>query len=136
MNKRILVIDDDEGIRKLFKRALEDTSYQVDTAESGPVGVKMQDVYRYDLIFLDLNMPGMNGIEVLSKIRASDKQVPIYIITAFHQDYLEAITDIFQKGLKFEIAHKPLTIDQIISITAESLEDSKTHKFMKKVLNL
>ena len=136
MNKRILVIDDDEGIRKLFKRALEETSYQVDTAESGLVGVKMQDVYRYDLIFLDLNMPGMNGIEVLSKIRASDKQVPIYIITAFHQDYLEAVTDIFQKGLKFEIAHKPLTIDQIVSITAESLEDSKTRKFMKKVLNL
>jgi len=136
MNKRVLIIDDDEGIRKLFKRALEDTPYQVETAESGAVGVKMQDVYRYDLIFLDLNMPGMNGIETLSAIRATDKEIPIFIITAFHQDYLEAITDIFEEGLKFKIAHKPLSIEQIVSITTESLEDSKAHKFMKKVLNL
>ncbi len=136
MTKRILVIDDDEGIRKLFKRALDDTPYQVDTAQSGAEGIKLQDVYRYELIFLDLNMPVMNGIETLSAIRATDKEIPIYIITAFHQDYLEAITDIFEKGLKFEIAHKPLSIEQIVSITTESLEGTKVHRFMKKILRL
>jgi len=136
MTKRILVIDDDEGIRKLFLRALEDTPYQVDTAESGEEGVKMHDVYRYELIFLDLNMPGMNGIETLSAIRANDKEIPIYIITAFHQDYLEAITDIYEKGLKFKIAHKPLSIDYIVSIATETLEGTKVKQFMKKVLSI
>jgi len=136
MKKRILVIDDDEGIRKLFCRALEDLPYQVDTAESGEVGVKLQDVYNYDMIYLDLNMPGMNGIETLSKIRTDDKETPVYIITAFHKDYLEAITDIYEEGLKFEIAHKPLSIDQIVEITTEVLEDTKVKKLVKSIFNI
>jgi len=136
MKKRILVIDDDEGIRKLFCRALEDLPYQVDTAESGEVGVKLQDVYNYDMIYLDLNMPGMNGIETLSKIRTDDKETPVYIITAFHKDYLEAITDIYEEGLKFEIAHKPLSIDQIVEISTEVLEDTKVKKLVKSIFNI
>lgn len=136
MKKHVLVIDDDAGIRKLFSRALEDLPYTVDTAESGEEGLKLQNVYRYDLIYLDLNMPGMNGIEVLSKIRANDEEIPIYIITAFHKDYLEAITDIYQKGLEFEIAHKPLSIDQIVSITTEVLEGTGIKKMVKHIFNL
>ena len=136
MKKYVLVIDDDEGIRKLFCRALEDLPYSVDTAESGEEGLKLHDVYRYDMIYLDLNMPGMNGIEVLSRIRAVDKGIPIYIITAFHKDYLEAITDIYQKGLEFEIAHKPLSIKQIVSITTEVLEGTKMQKFVKSIFNV
>ena len=136
MKKHVLVIDEDAGIRKLFSRALEDLPYTVDTAESGEEGLKLQNVYRYDLIYLDLNMPGMNGIEVLSKIRANDEEIPIYIITAFHKDYLEAITDIYQKGLEFEIAHKPLSIDQIVSITTEVLEGTGIKKMVKHIFNL
>ena len=127
MVKRILVIDDDEGIRKLFVRALEDTPYQVDTAESGAIGIALQKETKYELIFLDLNMPGMNGIEVLRAIRMTDKEVPIYIITAFYKAYLRELTDIFyyEKGLKFEVIHKPITIDKICLIAKETLEGSK-----------
>lgn len=136
MKKRILVIDDDEGIRKLFCRALEDSPYQVDTAESGEEGLKILDIYNYDLVYLDLNMPGMNGIETLSKIRANDKEIPIYIVTAFHKDYLEAITDIYEEGLKFEIAHKPLSIEQIEDITTETLEGTRMQKLVKSIFNM
>jgi two-component system response regulator PilR (NtrC family) len=130
MIKRILVIDDDEGIRKLFIRALEDSPYQVDTAELGAKGVKFQKEAKYELIFLDLNMPRMNGIEVLREIRMTDKEVPIYIITAFYKDYLRELTDIFyhEKGLKFEVINKPITINKICLIATETLEGSKVHQ--------
>ena len=81
-------------------------------------------------------MPGMNGIETLSQIRAEDKEIPIYIITAFHKDYLEAITDIYEEGLKFEIAHKPLSMDQIVEISTEVLEDTKVKKLVKSIFNI
>lgn len=130
MSKRILVIDDDEGIRKLFIRALDDTPYKVDTAESGARGVELQKEAKYELIFLDLNMPGMNGVEVLREIRMTDKEVPIYIITAFYKSYLRELTDIFyfEKGLKFEVISKPITIDKICLIAKETLEGSKVHQ--------
>jgi DNA-binding response OmpR family regulator len=134
--KNVLVIDDEEGIRKLFVRALEDTPYQVDTAESGEKGLEMQRMVRYSLIFLDLTMPGMNGIEVLREIRMNDKNVPIYIITAFYKNYVDGLTDNYEKGLIFKIAHKPLTMEQIVFITKETLEGSNTQKFIKNILKL
>jgi CheY-like chemotaxis protein len=134
--KQVLVIDDEEGIRKLFVRALEDTPYQVDTAESGEIGLQMQRAAKYNLIFLDLTMPGMNGIETMRKIRMNDQDVPIYIITAFFKNYVDGLTDNFEKGLIFEIAHKPLTMEQIVFITKETLEGSKAQNFIKNILKL
>ncbi len=128
MNKRILVIDDFADIRNLFVRALEDTSYKVDTAASGAKGVSLHKENKYDLIFLDLNMPGMNGIEVLHKIRKIDKDVPIYIITALYKEFIEGITIANQKGLKFEITNKPISLHQIVSITNKTLEGSKVFR--------
>ena len=116
MSKRILIIDDDKIIRSLFLHALEDTPYQADTAESGERGVELQREFKYDLIFLDLNMPGMNGIEVLREIRKTDLDVPVYIVTAFYKEFLEEISSAISDGLKFEITHKPITLEQIVFI--------------------
>ena len=125
MNKRILVIDDDSLIRKLFLHALEDTRFQVDTAESGEKGVEMQREFKYDLIFLDLNMPDMNGIETLREIRTTEPNIPVYIVTAFYKEFLEEISSAIDEGLKFEITHKPITPDGIVLIAKSIMEDRK-----------
>ena len=78
MDKHILVIDDNEVIRKSFVLALKDTKYQVDTAESGEEGVDKERSKKYDLIFLDLKMPGMSGIEALRHIRKVNQKTPVY----------------------------------------------------------
>ncbi len=127
MSKRILVIDDDRIIRKLFLHALEDTKYQVDTAESGERGIEMQREFKYDLIFLDLNMPGLNGIETLREIRMNDPDIPVYIVTAFYKEFLEEISSAIDEGLKFEITHKPITPDGIVFIAKSTIASSKVH---------
>ncbi len=127
MSKRILVIDDDETIRKIYMYAFQDTVYKVDTATSGESGVGLQREFKYDLIFLDIHMPGMNGIEVLREIRKTDEDVPIYIVTAFYKEFLEKIASAIEDGLKFEITHKPITRKQIVSIAMGNIESTKTY---------
>ena len=122
MSKRILAIDDDETIRKIYMYAFKDTGYKVDTATSGESGLELQRKIKYDLIFLDIHMPGMNGIEVLREIRKTDEDVPIYIVTAFYKKFLEKIGSAIEEGLKFEIIHKPITLKQIVSIADGNIE--------------
>lgn len=118
--KRILVIDDEEAIRKSFILALEDTGYLVDTAASGEEGVRMEGEENYDLIFLDLKMPGLNGVETLRRLRKIDADVPVYIITAFYEEFFEELKDVERDGVEFELLRKPFSSEQIL-LTVESV---------------
>ena len=102
MNKHILVIDDD-AIRKSFQLALGDHPVRVDVAASGAEGVDMVSRQPYHLIYLDLKMPGMNGVETLKRIRAMNDDVPIYIITAFYPELLDQLKSEDVRRLDFEL---------------------------------
>ena len=123
MSKRILVIDDDEGIRKSFSLTLDDGGYGVDTAESGEKGVQMFRSGQYDLIYLDLKMPGMNGVETLRELRKTDKEVPVYIVTAFHAEFLDQLKHAAADGIDFQLLRKPIGSDDLIAITGGVLGD-------------
>jgi len=122
MHKRILVIDDEEAVRKSFALALEDTDCTVETVESGCKAIEKIETVKYDLIFLDLKMPGMNGVETLKEIRKKDKQVPVYIVTAFHKEFFDQLRIAEEKGVQFELARKPLSADEIVFIAKSILE--------------
>ncbi|MBC8440414.1 MAG: response regulator [Deltaproteobacteria bacterium] len=124
MIKRILVIDDDEAIRKVFLLALEGTSFQVDTVSSGEKGIEMVQEQSYDLIYIDLKMPGMNGVDTLKKIRKINPDIPVYIITAYYGEFADQLTKAQADGLNFELMMKPLTMDQIVCLTRGILEGS------------
>ncbi|MBC8458237.1 MAG: response regulator, partial [Deltaproteobacteria bacterium] len=110
------MIDDDESIRKSFSLALEDTEYQVDTVESGEKGIEMEQNNKYDLIFLDLKMPGLNGVETLRELRKIDKDVPVYIVTAFHKEFFEGLKSAGEDGIDFEVVKKPIGSDDIVLV--------------------
>lgn len=122
MAKRILVIDDEEGVRMSFVYSLEDTPYAVDTAASGEEGIQMAGITPYDLVFLDLKMPGMNGVETLMELRKTYQDVPIYIITAFHLEFLDQLKQAQKKGIEFELAKKPIGSSDIVHIVRSVLE--------------
>jgi two-component system, response regulator, stage 0 sporulation protein F len=122
MIKSILVIDDDESVRKSFMLSLEDTNYKVDTAESGMSGIELYKLNRYNLIFLDLKMSGLNGVQTLCQLREIDNDVPIYIITAFHEEFIEELRKASDLGINFEILKKPISSDQIRLVTDSILD--------------
>lgn len=125
--KRILVIDDDEGIRKLFLLSLEGKGFKIDTAESGEKGIEIMQQTKYDLIYLDLKMPGMNGVETLRELRKINKDVPVYIITAFHEEYFDQLKAAEKDGIDFELLKKPFDSEQLVLVTKGVLDGPKRY---------
>jgi two-component system OmpR family response regulator len=122
MIKRILVIDDDEAIRKVMLLALESSPYQVDTARSGAAGVELARAVPYDLVYLDLKMPDMNGIETLRQLRALTPELRIYFMTAFFGDYVDELRALQADGEHFELVKKPLNMQEIVDLTRAILD--------------
>jgi DNA-binding response OmpR family regulator len=81
--KRIMVIDDEPHICDLIETELEDEGYEVVTVTDSQKALEMIRQEKPDLISLDIRMPGMDGLEVLSKIREIDMQIPIVVLTAY-----------------------------------------------------
>jgi CheY-like chemotaxis protein len=116
MASKILVIDDDPAVRSAFKLILEDGSFSVREAENGLQGIEMAIAERPDLIFLDLRMPGIDGVETLRRLKAVDETLSIYIVTAFATEYMEQLKGVHEEGIQFELASKPLSSEQIRNI--------------------
>jgi len=127
MNKRILVIDDDSGVRKAFALALEDTPYKLDNAESGEKGIEMEQNNKYNLIFLDLKMPGLNGVETLRELRKISMDTPVYIVTAFYKEFFEGLSAASDDGLDFELLKKPIGGDEIVLVARSVLEGPEVY---------
>jgi DNA-binding response OmpR family regulator len=81
--KRILVVDDEEHICELYRVELEDSGYAVSVAQSGEDAFDIVEKSPPDLIVLDIQMPGMSGIEILETLVGGDKGIPIILNTAY-----------------------------------------------------
>lgn len=81
--KRVLVIDDEENIRLLYKEELADEGYEVSVAASAQEALAKIEAERPDLITLDIRMPGVDGIEFLRLLRERDRDLPVIIVTAY-----------------------------------------------------
>jgi DNA-binding response OmpR family regulator len=80
--QRILVIDDDPAITSLLKRGLSYEGFSVDVAGSGEAGLALGRQFPPDLVILDIMMPGLDGFEVLRRLRAGDPKLPVIFLTA------------------------------------------------------
>lgn len=127
MSRRILVIDDDSAIRKSFALALEDVDCQVDTAQSGAEGIDKASNNDYDLIFLDLKMPGINGVETLIRLRDNGYKMPVYVVTAFHKEFTDQLRVAADEGYEFEVMQKPITSQDLVKVTRSVLEGASAY---------
>ena len=80
MTQNIVVIDDDAAVRGSFQLVLEEMGFTVRLAENGLQGVELAKIMRPDLIFLDLKMPGIDGVETMRRLLALDSTLKIYIV--------------------------------------------------------
>lgn len=85
MKKRILLVDDEEGIQLLFREELEEEGYEVISAFNGEEALKKFKADPPDLVVLDINMPGINGIEVLGNMKEIHPDLPVILSTAYQE---------------------------------------------------
>ena len=93
---RILFVEDETKLCDVVTRALKAERYAVDVAGDGNAGWSLADAYDYDLIILDLMLPGLSGTELLRRIRRKNQQVPVLILTA--RDATEEKVQNFEAG--------------------------------------
>ncbi|MGD0232270.1 MAG: response regulator [Syntrophorhabdales bacterium] len=95
---RILLVDDEEHIRLLFKEELEEEGYSIDLASNGFEALEILKRGRFDLIVLDIKMPGMDGIQTLSEIKKLNKDQHVILCSAygeFKQDFSSWVSDAY-----------------------------------------
>ena len=78
---RVLVVDDDEQLLEALRRALTLAGYAVDVADDGPEGLKLASIGPYDVIIIDVMLPGMDGLEVLQRLRRQAIETPVMILS-------------------------------------------------------
>ncbi|MGM9787507.1 MAG: sigma-54-dependent transcriptional regulator [Candidatus Cryptobacteroides sp.] len=127
---KILIIDDERSIRNSLREILTEEGYTVDVAEDGESGVKAALVNRYDVIFSDIKMPQMDGVEVLEKLVAEGVESPIVMISG-HADITTAV-DCIKKGA-FDFIEKPLDLNRIL-ITIKNATDKVALTSQNKIL--
>lgn len=92
-NARIIIIDDDESIRKILSTILQEEGYTVDTADTGKEGIRKTNENCYNLALIDMKLPDIEGIDLLLKIKDTTPQMRKIIITGFPtiQNAMEAV---------------------------------------------
>ena len=128
MKKHILVIDDEPAICEMYQAALENMGCSVDSAYTGEDDIESTKTKQPDLIFLDLEMPGIGGVETLRCIRELNPDVPAYIVTAFSGKFMQRLQKISEEGVPFEVCNKPLDINQIKGIVNNILKIEENRK--------
>ena len=121
--QRILVIDDEPDVVSYLSAFLEDEGFQVFTAGNGPDGLALAREQTPDLITLDITMPGMSGIEVLTTLRRDDhlNSIPVVIITGVTS--FDKLTDYRDVRAPEGFMQKPIDLVQLLS-TIEGILDA------------
>ncbi|NTV14174.1 MAG: response regulator [Desulfobulbaceae bacterium] len=83
--KKILLVDDEESIHILYREELEELGYEVHSAMSGEEAMRVLPSLRPNLIILDIQMPGMNGIDVLRRVKEQDPKLPVILSSAYQE---------------------------------------------------
>lgn len=117
-SRKVLVVDDDPAVRKSIDRVLSGKGYAVITAENGEEAMRKLNEEKYDLVYTDIRMPGMSGLEVAEQVKAQRPWTPVVIITGYGTEAAEARAK--AAGVS-GFVHKPLSPEMIEGSARDAL---------------
>ena len=126
----ILIIDDDDQLRKSFNKLLIEEGYDIETAPSGETGLEMVNQNLPDLVILDMKLPGMNGLETFKAIHDIEPKLPVIIMTAYGTT--ETAIEATKMGA-FDYILKPFDIPEMLTIIKQALEAGR---FMRSPVDM
>ena len=121
----ILIIDDDDSLRRVMEFSLTEANYRVATAASGEEGLRLFAENAFDAVITDITMPGISGMDVLERLRQKDAAVPVLIITAYGT--IENAVEAMKQGA-FDYITKPFNRDELRLTLDRALKMSRLVK--------
>lgn len=133
---KLLIIDDERGIRNTLREILSDEGHEVDVAENGKQGLEMAQAKTFDLIFSDIKMPEMDGLEVLKALKDGEEAIDTPIVMISGHGDVETAVQALKLGA-YDFLLKPLDLNRILITTKNALESKslkqETRQLRKKV---
>ncbi len=129
---KIIIIDDERGIRNTLREILADEGHEVEVAENGKQGLEMAQAKAYDLIFSDIKMPEMDGLELLKALKEGEEtaETPVVMISG-HGDVETAVQALKMGAYDFLL--KPLDLNRILITTKNALESKNLKQETKQL---
>ncbi len=122
-NKQILIVDDEKALRKLFQTALSQKGYRVISAESSEEALEILKTKKIYVMFLDLNLPGMSGIDLCKKILKKQPETVAYAVTGYTSSFNSA--ECKQAGFK-KYFSKPVSLQVLFKAAQEAFKQLAT----------
>ena len=124
MKARILIVDDDDVSCRLFAEVLEGDGHEVQKAHSGEEALDRLRTEAYDLLLVDVRMPGITGLDVSRTMRQEQPELPIIVMTAFGS--IETAVEAIHEGA-FDYVSKPMNLDELKKIVSRALGQRELH---------
>lgn len=125
--KRVLIVDDEGGIRYLLEELLVSAGYETISADTGLKAVQIVEAEELDLILLDFQLPILNGLEVIQKLRQLNKGIPIIMMTGMSEKMEMEIGKFAEVKA---LLRKPFDISQVLALVEKNI---KTEKIQAKI---
>lgn len=118
---KILVVDDQLGVRRLLFETFKEDQYEVEMAANGTEALQLLKMFEPDLILMDMKMPGMNGLETLSQIRALDRKVSVIMMTAYgdnqNMEQAKELGILYYMGKPFDLFELRERVRKILTVS-------------------
>ena len=118
---KVLIVDDDDGIRSLLSAVCKRVGYDCDNAEDGSVAIQKIKSSNFDVVLLDLMMPKVNGYQVIEELRAMEQRPEVIVVTAQGVKTTAGIGD----GVVRAVIHKPFDLDDVTSLLITAVQEAR-----------
>jgi two-component system nitrogen regulation response regulator NtrX len=130
MKDTVLVVDDEAGVRSSLAGILGDEGYAVETVESGEAALKALEARRFDLVLLDVWLPGADGLEVLGRIRERDAELPVVVISG--HGTIETAVKAVRLGAQ-DFVEKPLSLEKTLLAVRNALRQRRLESELREL---